>query len=116
MSWPEAIGRIDVALLAGGSQDDDEQRFQSRLLPDPFQSLQTSFNRELQVQQDENRQRKLSPISVLANAVQIIDGLLSILRHVEGVGYLFCDEDVFEKINVVFLIFNQQQRATIHKI
>ena len=76
---PEQIRLVHVSLGSGRREDQDNDCFPSRLLPNPLQHFQAGFMRQIEIENDEARFRRFPLADSLARIVEKVDGRLPVV-------------------------------------
>ena len=77
----ELVGPRDVARLPGAGQDDDRDPVEFRPGADPGEDLEPRPAGELQVEQDEGRERVAAAVGVRALAGEVADRLVPVAEE-----------------------------------
>jgi hypothetical protein len=94
--------------IVRGRKHDDGQATEGRLRSQPFQNLETGDLGHLEVEQRERRQRVFDPIREMSGTGQVIDRLLAIAGHKEGILDFGSLEGPLQEENIVLIILRQE--------
>ena len=94
------VDALDVTFLDGGAENDDDEGFKAGLASNPFEHLHTHFDGELQIEEDNARERELFTIGVWCGTRKVIDGLLAIGDDLNGISDLGLFEGVLKDIDI----------------
>lgn len=104
----QVIRLRDIALFRRRCEDDHVQVGTERLFLNPFEHFETAFERQLQIQQHEDRKWILRAVDKLSLPSQKVHRLLAVGDHMQGVVKLGVFESASQYEYVVVVILHDQ--------
>jgi hypothetical protein len=104
----EAIGHINIAGFARGTEDDNDEFGEGGFLLNPLEHFEAGDSRQLEIQQDEAGQGIFDAIAKLAGAAEVMDGLFAIRNNTDRIVDFRGAQCSREEVRIVFVILDQQ--------